>query len=62
MEVDVAIKAIDYEVGIEDVDMGNAHTVFFKKLFNVDVKNEDGTIKSVYDILKESNNNMKGST
>lgn len=37
--------------------MLEAYTMFFK-MFGVDIKNSDGTYKSVYNIFEEAHNNL----
>lgn len=41
---------------IEDTE---DYEIFFKKLFNVDIRENDGTMKCLYDIFKEASENFR---
>lgn len=54
MELEEALSIINFDkIGTEKQTL-EAYTVMFKEMYNVDVKNEDGTYKNFIDILKEA--------
>nr|DAR44198.1 MAG TPA: Small acid-soluble spore protein H family [Caudoviricetes sp.] len=55
MDINRAIEIINLPPELSSPEEGmEAYKTFFKDLFDVDIKNEDGKYKSVYDILKEA--------
>ena len=59
MDLNQAIKIMNYDTEIppsmeESIE---AEEVFFIKLFNVNVKNPDGSFRSIYDIFEEESDN-----
>ena len=62
MELDEAIKIINYEKISTDNEYVEAASVFFQNVFNVDVKHLDGTYKPMLDILSEASENFKNSS
>ena len=62
MELDEAIKIINYEKISTNNEYVEAASVFFQNVFNVDVKNLDGTYKPMLDILSEASENFKNSS
>ena len=54
------LDIINYEPSsgnVSDEESIEAYKMFFKK-FNVDLNNEDGSYKSLYDIFKEAHDNI----
>lgn len=61
LDINQAIKIMNYDTVIppSNEELMEAGEVFFKKLFNVDVRNPDGSFKSMYDVFKEASDNYK---
>ncbi len=55
MDINRAIEIINMPPEVSSPEEGiEAYKVFFKELFNVDVKDKNGKYKSMYNILKEA--------
>lgn len=59
MDILEAIDIINYNENSTKEQMLEAHEVFFKTYFNTNIKNENGTYKSMIQIFEESYNNLK---
>lgn len=57
MSLTDAITIIDYDKCNKN-NQTDAMSTYFKSMFSVDIKNEDGSYKDMYQILKEANQNM----
>lgn len=54
-------EALEYVNGIKigtQEQYIEAHTIMFKEIYNVNVKNQDGTYKNIYEIFLESSENF----
>jgi hypothetical protein len=57
MKLSEAVKIINYDVYdrcITEEELLEAQTVFWKTLFGVDIKNPDGSYKSMYTIFEKA--------
>ena len=54
MELNEALKYINYEKIGNKSQMEEAYSTMFREMFNVDVRNKDGTYKCMYSILSEA--------
>lgn len=55
MDINRAIEIINMPPGMSSPEEGReAYRIFFKELFNVNVQNENGEYKSIYNIFKEA--------
>lgn len=61
MDLNGAIKTIDFSNKSipTDKEYFAAHETFFKEMFNVKFKNNDGTYKSLYNIFTEASRNWR---
>lgn len=54
-------EALEYvngiKIGTQEQYM-EAHTVMFKEIYDVNVKNQDGTYKNIYEIFSEASKNF----
>lgn len=58
MEFKEALSIINFETtGTKEQEL-EAYTIMFKEMFGVDVRNQDGTYKNLYDIFEEANKNI----
>ena len=59
MKLDRAIRIINYDINenASKQEEFEAYKVFFKKLFNTDIQNDNGEYKSMYDIFSEASKN-----
>lgn len=60
MKLKEALEYINFIKIGTDEEMIKAYTIMFREIYGVDIKNEDGTYKSIYDILSEASRRMKG--
>lgn len=54
-------EALEYVNGIKigtQEQYIEAHTIMFKEIYNVNVKNQDGTYKNIYEIFLEASENF----
>lgn len=60
MDLSTAIQIIDfyYKKPTTSEDYYEAIKVYFKQLYNVDLNKDDGSYKSLYEIFKESHENI----
>jgi hypothetical protein len=60
MDILEAVDIINFNKNSTKEQTLEAHKIFFKTYFNVNIENEDGTYKNMFQIFEESYNNLKG--
>lgn len=62
MELNEAIKIFNYEKCGTKEEQLEAATLVFKHLFKVDVQNDDGSYKNMYNIIEEASKSINQTT
>lgn len=64
MDLDRAIRIINYDIdeNASESEQVEALKVFFKELFDIDIQNDDGGYKSIYDIFLEASEKFHSKT
>ena len=49
---------MDYDILVDDKEQLEAYKIYFKKMFNVDIQDEDNKYKSLYQTFEDANKNI----